>query len=130
MAASFSVVKRDNGTIGKSFAYDVTVTSASDGSGTSEYSLLGPFKGYLWQVVTNPDGSSAPSDNWAVYIEDEAGVDLLGNAGINRDTTNSEVVYPDTTDSSKPQVDGKLRVRVASMGDTKIAVVSVFILTK
>ena len=27
MAASFSVVKRDNGTIGKSFAYDVTVTS-------------------------------------------------------------------------------------------------------
>jgi hypothetical protein len=123
MAAVFTLAD-PSGLVGKIRSYDVTVTSHTDGTGTSDYIISG-IRGALWQVVTDP--TDGPTDNWDVYIEDENGVDLLGAAGENRDTTNSEICYPVTSDNSKPMVDGSLRVRVAGMGSGKTAVVRVFI---
>lgn len=51
---------------------------------------------WLQQMVTNP-GSTAPQDNYDITITDVDGVDLLGGAGANRDTANSEVAFPTIT---------------------------------
>ena len=49
--------------------------------------------GYIFQVVTNP-GTTAPSDNYDITINDASGVDIMGGELDNRDTANSEQVVP------------------------------------
>jgi hypothetical protein len=48
---------------------------------------------WLCQIVTDP-GTPAPDDDYDVYIYNANSADLLGGAGVNRDTANSEVAYP------------------------------------
>ena len=52
--------------------------------------------GGLWlcQIVTNPGaGAAAPTDDYDTYLKYD-GADLLGGAGENRDTSNTEIAYP------------------------------------
>jgi hypothetical protein len=48
---------------------------------------------FLHKIAINP-GATAPTDNYDIYLKDENGIDLLGGAGVDRDTVNSEQVYP------------------------------------
>jgi hypothetical protein len=70
---------------------------ASDGSFPSTATstdITNKIKGYyLYKLITNP-GSTAPTDNYDIVLNDEDGIDLLGGNGANRDTTNSEATYP------------------------------------
>lgn len=130
MAAVFSDPDYvDAGVSGKLQAWDVTVTSHTDGSGTSGY-ILGPFNGFLWATDTNPDGTDVPTDNWDLYVEDENAVDLMAAACENRDTSTSERAYPGNTPGSPAPIVGTVRLRVANMGDTKKAVVRVYVLAR
>lgn len=61
----------------------------SDGSATGTVQL----DGQLWKFVTNP-GSVAPSDNYDITLVDEDSLDVAEGLLANRDTANSEVVYP------------------------------------
>ena len=67
----------------------------------------------LHSMVTDP-GSTAPSDNYDITIEDSDGVDVLGGAGVNRDTANTERVMPlyGTTPHPCP-INGALTVKIA-----------------
>lgn len=92
-------------------------TAAADGSVADipidELFLTG--YGYsLHSMVTDP-GSTAPTDNYDITIEDSDGVDVLGGAGANRDAANTERVMPlyGTTPHPCP-INGKLTIKIAN----------------
>lgn len=75
--------------------YTVTYTwtaDASDGSVPATAAQF-PYGGYIVRVVTNP-GTNAPSDNYDLTLTDADGVDVVGGALANRDTSNTESVVP------------------------------------
>lgn len=105
-------------TEGKIRKISVAWTSASNGS----VSQAVPVDGAIVRVVTNP-GATAPSDNWDLTLVDEDGVDVLAGEGANRDTSNSEQIYPTDT----PFVNGTVTVTVANAGDSKVGTVVLYI---
>jgi hypothetical protein len=50
------------------------------------------YNGEIVRLVTVPDGTTAPTDDYDVMIYDEDNVDVLLGAGANRDTANTEQV--------------------------------------
>jgi hypothetical protein len=70
----------------------VTFTAdATDGTVPS-LNILGFDNQWLCQIVTNP-GTTGPTDNYDIYLKYD-GADLLGGAGVDRDTANTEIAYP------------------------------------
>ena len=49
---------------------------------------------YCILAVTDPDGDTAPTDNYDITVEDEYGCDIFGGALANRDEANSEQAVP------------------------------------
>jgi len=49
---------------------------------------------YCVLAVTDPDGVTAPTDDYDIVIEDEYGCDVFGGALANRDGANSEQAVP------------------------------------
>lgn len=49
---------------------------------------------YCILAVTDPDGDTAPTDNYDITVEDEYGCDIFGGALENRDVANSEQAVP------------------------------------
>lgn len=80
----------------------LTVSITDDTAGTTvalaETDVLGYF---LCSMETNP-GATAPTDDYDIVINTAGGADLLGGAGANRDTANTEIAYP-TIDSTSGQ---------------------------
>jgi hypothetical protein len=68
----------------------ISWTALTDGS---YLKTLPATKGWLYRMVTNP-GSPAPTANYDIYLRDANGVDILGGAGENRHTTDSEQAFP------------------------------------
>jgi hypothetical protein len=76
-----------------SFAW--TTTSAGAASTTTSTSDTDLIAGkYVTLVVTDPDGTSAPTDDYDITIKDTNGVDIVGGALANRDTANTEQTMP------------------------------------
>lgn len=110
----------------------VTWTSAADGSFTADVEL----DGEILKVVTNPDGTVAPTDNYDITLVDEDGIDIAAGLLANRDTANSEEVYPykeltltgTATDRAiRPIVhSGKVTFTVANAGNAKSGVARIF----
>lgn len=73
----------------------VTVSFVGDAANGTVPVLSIPLYGYLLKVVTNP-GSTAPTDNWDIALQDPADSALDAAAGklVDRDTTTTEQVYP------------------------------------
>lgn len=74
------------------------VANAADGL-FDAYTVLTELDGKVCQLVTNP-GSPAPASNYDITLTNEAGVDVLQSAGLNRHTSNSEmanVVFSSTS---------------------------------
>lgn len=97
------------------------VAWTSDASGDATATL--PINGAIVRVVTNPDGSAAPTDNYDLTIVDEDGVDLLNGEGVDRDTANSEQIFP----TDVPFHNGDVTVTIANAGDTKEGVVAIYV---
>lgn len=86
----------------------IVVTATGDASNGSFPSTGTPIElnGFLVRVVTNP-GATAPTDNYDVVINDENSVDVAQGTLANRDTANTEEVYPvPTSAASPPMVQG------------------------
>ena len=71
----------------------VTFTCTADSSDGSYPSttISTNIKGRLLQIVTDPDGDTAPQDNYDITITDSGGADMLLGVAANRDTANTEV---------------------------------------
>lgn len=63
----------------------------SDGAGAATATV--DLDGQILKVVTNP-GTAAPTDDYDITILDEDGIDIVQGLLANRDTINSEEVYP------------------------------------
>lgn len=110
----------------------VVFTWTSDASGNATGTTGNAIDGEIVRVVTNP-GATAPSDNYDVVITDADGVDVLGGAGANRDTANSEQTIPllettvgAATYGNRIVVDGPLSLSISNAGDSKQGVVTVY----
>jgi hypothetical protein len=70
----------------------VTCTAASDDATyPSTTILLGT--GWIYLAETNP-GSTGPTDNYDMVVNNTAGVDVMGGALMNRDISNTERATP------------------------------------
>lgn len=65
--------------------------------------------GYLVLAATNP-GTTAPTDNYDITVEDSDGIDKFGGVLTNRDTANSEQDIPAT---GATRVDDVLTVKLS-----------------
>lgn len=92
MAASITKTEETFGVIKKiSWAW----TAHTDGKvakATANATTAAVFNGEIVRLVTVPDATSAPSDNYDVYIYDEDGLDVLLGAGKDRDIATAEQV--------------------------------------
>ncbi len=50
------------------------------------------YTGKVEVLITDPDGSAIPTDNYDVTVTDEDDYDILAGGGIDRDTANTETV--------------------------------------
>lgn len=88
-------------------ASSVTVTEEAHGNGLHKVifdwtghtdgvvTKVATAKKYTGQVVflvTNPDDSAAPTDNYDITVTDDEDHDILAGAGANRDTATTEYV--------------------------------------
>jgi len=72
--------------------YDWVCDASGDATGGATFSTTLPYTGVLQRLITWPESSAAPTDDYDVYIYDEDGADVLMAAGKDRDETNKEQV--------------------------------------
>lgn len=65
------------------------IASTTDGQNPTTYRK---YTGKCIRLITDPDGTAVPSDNYDITIVDEDGYDVLMGAGANRDEANNEQV--------------------------------------
>ncbi len=100
----------------------VSWTSAADGSATGTVNL----QGFLIKVVTDP-GATAPTDNYDISLV-QNGIDQLGDLLLNRDTANTEMVYPVVSGACTPIfLAGDHTFTIANAGDSKVGTVYFYI---
>jgi hypothetical protein len=92
MAASITKTEEKLGVIKKiTWAWtahtDGKVVTTTQGAET-DYA----YNGEIVRLVTIPDGTTAPTDNYDVYVYDEDDTDVLMAAGKDRDTAATEQV--------------------------------------
>lgn len=101
-------------------------TSSSGGAATGS---IDDLKGFLVKVVTNPDDSAAPTDDYDITLVDSNGVDAAQGLIANRDTANSEEKYMTPSGSATPVLlDGTYTFTIANAGDTKSGVCELHIM--
>ncbi|MGD9889705.1 MAG: hypothetical protein AB7R89_25720 [Dehalococcoidia bacterium] len=101
-------------------------TSGTDGeAGTASGETTVPYGGKVERLITDPDGTDAPTDNYDIEILDEDGYDVLAGAGANRDTANTEQVL---ASSLGIVAWSTLTLNVTNAGSAKSGVVYLYIL--
>lgn len=73
----------------RAFSWAWTSDSSGDVSGVLTSANI---TGKPQRLVTIPDGTDAPTDDYDITILDDNGVDILATQGANRDTANTERV--------------------------------------
>ena len=92
MAATVTLTEEVIGVI-KKIKWDWTAhTDGKVAKTTANAATTKAYNGEIVRLVTIPDGTTAPSDNYDVKIYDEDDVDALIGAGADRDTANTEQV--------------------------------------
>lgn len=97
----------------------VWTTSSTTGavSGTTTRFYTGKFIG----LITNPDNTDVPSDNYTITVTDQNGEDLLlGATTANRDQTNTEYIGES---SMALVVNSKLTFNVSAAGNSKKGII-------
>lgn len=87
----------------------ITVTATADSTDGSYVTKAIEMRGFIVKVVTNP-GATAPTDNYDIALNgpEDTALDSLGGALANRDTANTEQVYPVISGATVPvYVNGK-----------------------
>jgi len=99
-----AIVQNQSGYV-LTFTWTADASNGSVPNATTSVADSLVFKGlYLSYVETNP-GATAPTDNYDITVLAASGVDLMGGALANRDTSNTEIAFPAT---ASRLVDGAL----------------------
>lgn len=92
MAAAVTLTEETLGVI-KKITWNWTAhTDGKVATTTANAVTTKTYNGEIVRLVTVPDGTTAPSDNYDVYVYDGDSVDVLMAAGKDRDTANTEQV--------------------------------------
>lgn len=114
-------------------AYVVTFEWTSDGTEAADATAYFPYGVYIAKVVTNPDDSAAPTDDYDITLTDVDGYDVMGGTLADRDETNSESVVPRVLNDGTNEifggalVIGSLTLNVSNAGASKEGVVRVYV---
>lgn len=108
----------------------ITLTCTGDASDGSfpETPLTAKISGTIVALETNP-GSTAPTANYDIVLDDGDGIDVLGNAGADRHTSNSEkaAVAFGTYFGSPVGVDDTLTLKITNNSvNSAIVVVKIY----
>lgn len=98
----------------------IIIDWTSDASGNADVSITNLY-GFLVKFVTDPAAAgSAPTDNYDFTLVDENGIDALDSKGLDRDTSNTEQVYPVATNAATPVfLCGTHTFTIANAGNAK-----------
>lgn len=97
----------------------IVIDWTSDASGNADVSIANLY-GWLVKFVTDP-GATAPTDNYDITLVDENSIDALAGAGADRDTANTEQVYPIASGAQTPIfLCGTHTFTVANAGNAKV----------
>jgi hypothetical protein len=103
----------------------LTLEWTSDGSGNATV-VSDDVRGVILRIVTNP-GSAAPTDSYDATLTDADGIDVAAGLLVDRDTTNSESVWPVDLTSGLPfAVSGPLTLNISNAGSAKNGTVVVY----
>jgi hypothetical protein len=117
-----TLVETTHGSVKKIRASWVAGTAAE--AGTAEATTAGVYDGKLISLITVPDAVLAPDDNYDLTVTDSDDDDVLGAAGMNRDTANTEVV----AEASLGAVAGsELTFSIAAAGASEAGVVVLYV---
>lgn len=97
-------------------------TSGDDSKATK--TTVNSYTGEIIRLITVPDGTDAPDDNYDVVINDEDSVDVLVGAGANRDTANTEQVLGSSLGCV---VNDRLSLSIADAGTSNKGTVYLYI---
>lgn len=119
--------------VDKGHSVKITFSWTSDSNGDVSASAARTtyeYEGYIVRVVTDPDDTDAPTDDYDIDIQDDDACDVLGAAGDNRDTANVEQTAPLMGGTTYGRVffRGRLALVVSAAGDTKKGVVYVYVI--
>lgn len=82
------------------------------------------FGHFLYAMETNP-GTTSPTDNYDITLEDADGLDILGGAGADRDASATEKVMPKINGIEAPvPIDGPLTLKITN-NSVNSAVISI-----
>jgi hypothetical protein len=71
--------------------------------------------GWVIMVVTNP-GTTPPTDSYDIVLTDADGVDIMANALLNRDSSNSEVAWP-ISGPEERFIDGAITMTISNQSE-------------
>lgn len=104
----------------------ISIAWTSDGAGAATGSVENLY-GFLVKVVTDP--TDGPTDNYDITLIDENGIDAADGKLIDRDTANTEQVYPVATNAQTPIfLCGTHTFTVANAGNAKRGVCVLYII--
>ena len=123
MAAGSVVITEE--TVGSVKKVSFAWTSGTDAeAGTAGDTTDYTYNGVLERLVTVPDGTAAPSDDYDVVVNDADGTDVLMGAGADRDTADTEQVL---ASSLGCVANDKLTLAITNAGAAKEGVVNLYI---
>lgn len=109
----------------------VITLSWVNGSGGDFTDFTTPMiDGMVYMVLTDPDGSTVPTDNYDVTLKNSNGIDIMGGKLTDRDETNTEVERPyilSETSFTPFPVDGALTLAIADAGNSKVGVIKIYV---
>lgn len=108
------------------FTEKVTVTWTCDASGNATGTVN--LQGFLIKAITVPGAAgAAPTDNYDITLVAD-GIDMAASQLIDRDTANTEMVYPVATSACTPIfLAGDHTFTVANAGNAKSGTVYLYL---
>jgi len=97
--------------------------TSDDSAGTVTGTTTKSYNGKLIWFVTDP-GSTAPTDNYDIAINDGNSIDVLAGAGADRDTANTEY---GAEASLGAVVNSTLSIAISNAGNAKTGTTYVYI---
>lgn len=120
MAGSVTITYSDHATI-KYVQWAWTSDASGDVSGTDTKVVAGAALRY----ATNP-GSTAPTDDYDIVINDEDSIDITAGGLADRDTSNSEQLLTGGDAKDGAAFMGKLSLVVSNAGNAKEGVLRMY----
>ena len=120
MAGSVTITYSSHETI-KYVQWAWTSDASGDVSGTDTVVV----SGVALRWATNP-GSSAPTDDYDIVVNDEDGIDVANGGLGNRDTSDSEHFIPGGDADPGAAFVGKLSLAVSNAGNAKEGVLRMY----